>query len=179
MKIFTAVLTVGGALAAMGAFCVLLNVFRKKWGDSVCFDERQMAARGSAYTTAYWVLFCWIMGLMICLSAGMPKEYAVTGLYLGVLVSAVMLVTLFVLRDAYTVFLSWVDGHEKLSLGYMVLMAGVNFFEFFHAGVETMPAFSMESRPWVDLMMGMTFLYLAVLFLIRWGVRKREEAAEE
>lgn len=177
MNIWIAVLKVGCALAAVCAACVLMNVLRKKWGDSVCYDERQMAARGRAFTAAYGVLFCWMIGVTVGLEEGLlARENAATALFLGVLVSTVTLVTLLVLGDAYTAFLSWIDGHEMLTMGYLIFMAGFNFYGFFCADVDMMPGFSLEDGPWLNLVAGMTFLYVAILFLIRWRMGKREEA---
>lgn len=177
MSIWTAVLKVGGALAALCAACLLGNVLRKKWGDSVCYDERQIAARGRAFTAAYVILFCWMVGMMVGLDMGLLAwENAVTALYLGVEISVMTLATLLILGDAYVVSLSWIDGHEKLTIASLIFMTGVDFYRFFQADVEVMPAFTLEGGPWVSLVGAMTFLYLTILFLIRWGKGKREEA---
>lgn len=173
MKVQSAIYGAVGVVIAL-ALLTLISVWIGKKFPSPRYDERQKIARGNAYRFAFWVggaCYLAMQVLMIYGVEGRPVAEPYLMLYLCMVIQALAFHMYCVITHSSMPF-----GEKP---GAVILcysgLAFFEFFDFFRWDVkEVLPLMGTGTSAWINLIMGIFFLCLALLYLIALLIRERE-----
>lgn len=173
MKVQSAVCWAVGVVVALVLLTMLAAWIGKKF-PSQRYDERQKIARGNAYRFAFWVGGVCYLGMLILMIYGVegrPVAEPYLLLYLCMAVQALAFhIYCFVTRSA-------MPFGEKPggAICCYAFMACFELFDFFRRDVkEVLPLMGTGTSAWINLIMGLFFLCLAVMYLITVLIREKE-----
>ena len=173
MKVQTAVYGAIGVVAALVLLCLVTLWVGKKYPDNR-YDERQKIARGNAYRFAFWVGTPCYLGVLVSSiwaveSGPMVEPYLL--LYLCMMIQELAFhLYCFVTRSA-------MPFGEK-PFGPMVCYTGMAFiqlFTFFRSDMkEVLPLLGTGTSAWTNLILGIFFGCLAVMYLLTMLMKEKE-----
>lgn len=173
MKVQTAV--VGGiGVIVLLVLLTLLTAWVGKKFPSDRYDECQKIARGNAYRFSFWVGGVCYLGALVLMIYGVDGKTVIEPyllLFLCMIIQALAFhIYCFVTHAA-------IPFGEKPG-GPIVCYAGLAFlelFDFFRRDVkEVIPLMGMGTSAWINLIMGIFFLCLAVMYLLTVLLREKE-----
>ena len=173
MAAWKAVLWIPGILAAMAAFCALAIWIERKFPGKK-YDERQQAARGRAYrvgfltgeafflAAAVWQIF------QVGAEKSGPEVYLV--LFAGLLLQTMLFHTYCLLSGAALPL----GENPLLTIVGCLICALLYGIKWIRDPVAVLELNGQASARWIDLLVMIAFLYLALTHLIRLLRREKE-----
>lgn len=173
MKVQTAVVS-GIGVIVMLVLLTLLTAWVGKKFPSGRYDECQKIARGNAYRFAFWIggiCYLTMLILMIYGVEGRPVAEPYLMLFLCMAVQALAF------HMYCFVTCSAIPFGEKPGgpICCYAFLAFLEFFDFVRRDVkEGLPLLGTGSSAWINLIMGMFFLSLTVMYLLTLLIREKE-----
>lgn len=142
--------------------CVFLfRVLRGKWGIRSQYDERQKAARGTAYAVGFWTLMGYLCLWFVLEDIGLPLPHSSVMLAVGMMLALAVQACISIWKDAYygiydkpKRFLLTLAVVDAYNLGIYILITRHNL-----VGDSSLPILLLAT------------LILGVLVLITYGLR--------
>lgn len=173
MKVQSVILGAVGVVAALVLGSFLALWLEKNWPGEQ-YDERQKIARGKAYRFAFWVGMVCYLAMMVYLLWIVEHEAAVEPFLLIYLIITVQFLAFHVYSLITGSALPFAGKPYAPMVSYG-LLAVMEFADFFTRDVkEVLPVLGTGASGWINLVAGMAFLLLAVMYLISWRIRERE-----
>lgn len=166
---------IAGILAVVVAGKLFRHFIRQKAGANACeYDERQLAAQGSAYKWAYLTLLgCLVLGGLTELLVGQSLTTLLPFGMLCMWISICVYVSLCVFRDAYRV-----PALRFRTLAIVFFAGGaVNLISALTSGLPLVTEGRLDTG-FVNLCTGVATLYLGVMMLVG-EARERREREDE
>lgn len=137
------------------------------------FDERQVEAQRKAYQMGFFIEEIYFLCMLIYYTSyGEPPVSWNMLLMLGIWLPAVPVVTCMIWKDAYLK-----SGQSHLGYGIMGVIAGAmdlySAVTLYHSAPD-----GESARPWIALMVGIFWLWIGCLMILKHFLNKREEKAE-
>lgn len=171
------ILILGGAIAAWMLLIAFLAEREKRSQKNGRYDERQVAAQGSAFKWGFFTMMAYDLQYGL-LSAGLGLVWCepVVGSLLGVLLGSAVYCMICILRDAY---LRPTDS-RTMSLVSINLLAACQLFLYFSNYSSEPPIQNgILKDSSVQLLFVVEALLIDLTFFIRSRMEKREEQHEE
>ena len=134
------------------------------------YDERQLLIQGKAYKYAFFTLLTYFLAIGI-LTVVLERDFATTYVYslIGLCLAMIVYVTYSLFNDAYI----GRDRSKNLSTGFVFLIgvcnAGPALFRF-----DEMLVNGILQIPIGQLVMGLTFIYMGIILVVKKQIDKRE-----
>lgn len=153
------------------ALLAVLLLRPKRNKEQPDYDERQVAVRGRAYTISWWVgiLYFFAVAVWNARAGELPVETHLVILF-GLLLQCVVLHTYAIVNDA---FLSLRERSGSIGLMYLLLGA-CQMVYFFTNRMENLSWKGEGAFGWLNLVLGVCFLYQGALVLL-WPKLRKEE----
>lgn len=152
---------------------LLVYVLRGMKGQSKTvkqYDERQLLIQGKAYKYSFFTLLSYFLGIGV-LTVVLERDFATTYVYacIGLCLGLLVYVTYSLFKDAYI----GMKERANLSVGVAFLVgicnAGPSLFN-----LNKMMKDGVLQNTTVQLVMGLTFIYVGFILLIKKQLDKRE-----
>lgn len=152
---------------------VLICVLKKKknpYSVSENYDERQLLIQGKAYKYAFFTLLTYVLVIGI-LTVILEKDFALTYVYslIGLCLALIVYVTYSLFKDAYI----GRDESKNISAGFAFLIGICNavpsLFRFDEMLVNGILQLAVG-----QLVMGLTFIYVGIILIVKKQMNKRE-----
>ena len=170
MSVMNAVMVTIGVLAAMLIFCAVV-IFIERRFPSERYDERQKQSRGNAYRISFWTGAVYYLVVMTFLIFRVGKEPPIEPFLLvfGGLLMQVMVSHFYSILTHSALPLSEKPGIAVLAYLFCGILQLVS-----HDYNQPIPLVGQGSQEWVTLLVGVSFLTLALLHLISILGREKE-----
>ena len=168
-------LLIGFALmvAALAGICFLTLWLRKVF-PSTRFDERQKIARGDAYRFAFWVGFWCYVGVTMIMIRNVEHEPVVEPYLLMCAVMGIQAIAFHMYCRITGSALPFDEKPLVPCIGY-AFIAAMNLWQCFHRGLpEKLSLLGTETDIWVNLIPGLFFGTVSVMYGISMLIREKE-----
>lgn len=169
MSAMSVIMMTIGVFAAMLIFCAGVIFIERKF-PSERYDERQKQSRGNAYRLSFWTGALYYLAVMVFLTFRVGKELPIEPFLLvfGGLMVQVMVSHFYSILTHAAMPLSEKPGIAVLSYLFCGILQLVS-----HDYTKPIPLVGQGSQKWVALIVGVSFLILALLHLI--SILRREK----
>lgn len=169
MSVMNAIMITIGVLAAMMIFCAVV-IFIERRFPSERYDERQKQSRGNAYRLSFWTGMVYYLVVMTVMTFRIGKDMQIEPFLLvfGGLMMQVMVSHFYSILTNAALPLSEKPGIAVLSFSFCGILQLAS-----HDYTQPIPLVGQGSQEWVTLLVGVSFLTLALLHLI--SILRREK----
>lgn len=169
MSVMNAILMTIGALAMILIFCAVVIAVERKF-PSERYDERQKQSRGNSYRLSFWTGAVYYLAVMAFLIFREEKEPLIEPyllIFVGLLLQ-VMVAHFYSILTHSALPLSEKPGMAVLSYLFCGILQ-LTCYDY----TPPIPLVGQGSQEWVTLLVGVSFLTLALLHLI--SILRREK----
>jgi len=142
--------------------------------DNPGFDERQSETRRKAYQMGFFIEETYMLCLFIYVTVvgDPPVDWPVL-IMLGVWLPAIPVVTCMIWKDAYLT-----SGQSHLGFGILGFLIGILYLSMFIRQLPNLSLTGPGSKLWTPLLVGIFWLWVGILMVLKHFLNKREEKAE-
>ena len=137
------------------------------------FDERQQIVRGRAFKYAYYTAMIFAAVIIVLEAGGTTIMSAVVFAGLQLYLSFIVFVSYCIFKDAYFTV------SEKSAKGYALMLAGLGIINLVGGIIQAGKGHVMENgmltKDCLGLVVGVSFLFIAVEFVVKKFLVSREE----